>query len=93
MNEMRKLMLERLYDLVSLTMLYRYVRPEEKDKFVYAVDGELEYNIVLFASEIDEDGKLVGEPSELIIAREWVKQNAEKIVSAPWVRESFIENS
>jgi len=73
--------IEALGEFPAFTLLFHYCRPKETDLTVYAVDaGEpTDYNLVLTAAKFEGE-KMVGEPSELIVAKEWVLANLEKIL-------------
>ncbi len=68
-------------EFTAFTYLYQYCRPKESDFTVYAVDAGLptDYNLVITAARFDED-TMVSDPSELIISKEWVLENLEKIL-------------
>ncbi len=74
--------IEALGEFMAFTMLFHYCRPKESDLMVYAVDsGEpTDYNLVLTAAKFEGD-KMMGDPSELIISKEWVLENLEKILA------------
>ncbi len=69
-------------EFAAFTILFQHCRPKETDFTVYAVDaGEpTDYNLVLTASRFEEN-KMVGDPSELIISKEWVLENLESILA------------
>ena len=74
--------IEALGEFPAFTVLFQHCRPKLADFTVYAVDaGEpTDYNLVLTAAKF-EDGKMVSDPSELIVAKEWVLANLEEILS------------
>lgn len=65
----------------AFTLLLHYCRPKDVDHLVYSVDGgeHTDFNLVMHAGKF-EDEQLVGEPSTLIISKEWVLENIDKIV-------------
>lgn len=71
----------KLSDFMAFTYLFRHCRPKHEDFFVYEVDaGEpTDYNIILKAMKV-EDNHLSGDSAELMIAKEWVLENLEKIL-------------
>lgn len=71
-----------LGEFMAFTYLFRHCRPNYKDFFVYDVDAgkPTEHNIVIKAMKIEGD-TFVGDPVELIIAKEWVLENIEKILT------------
>lgn len=71
----------KLSDFMAFTYLFRHCRPKHEDFFVYEVDaGEpTDYNIILKAMKV-EDNHFSGDSAELMIAKEWVLENLEKIL-------------
>lgn len=65
----------------AFTLLLHYCRPKDTEHVVYSVDGgePTDFNLVMQAGKF-EDEKLVGEPSTLIISKQWVLDNIDKIV-------------
>ena len=74
--------IEALGEFPAFTILFHHCRPKESDFTVYAVDaGEpTDYNLVLTAAKFEDD-KMVSQPSELIISKEWVLANLEEILA------------
>jgi hypothetical protein len=66
---------------MAFTYLFRYCRPKHEDFFVYEVDAGLptDYNIVIKAGKFN-DTEMIGDYSEMIVAKEWVLENLEKIL-------------
>lgn len=73
---------DKLSDFMAFTYLFRYCRQKHDDFFVYEVDAGLptDYNIVLKAMKLEGDA-FTGDSAELIIAKEWVIENLEKILA------------
>jgi hypothetical protein len=71
-----------LGEFPAFTILFQYCRPKESDFIVYAVDAGLptDHNLSLTAAKFEEN-KMVGDPSELIVSKEWVLENLEKILA------------
>ena len=74
--------IEALGEFMAFTILFHYCRPKETDLMVYSVDtGEkTDYNLVITAAKFEGE-EMVGSPSELIISKEWVLENLEKILA------------
>jgi hypothetical protein len=70
-----------LDNFMAFTYLFRYCRPKHEDFFVYEVDAGLptDYNIVIKAGKFN-DTEMIGDYSEMIVAKEWVLENLEKIL-------------
>lgn len=73
---------DKLSNFMAFTYLFRHCRQNHDDFFVYEVDAGLptDYNIVLKAMKLEGD-VFTGDPVELIIAKEWVVENLEKILA------------
>lgn len=71
-----------LEDYMAFTYVFQYCRPKNKNHLVYSVDAGLptDYNMVMQAA-VFEDEKMISDPEELIVAKEWVLENLEKILA------------
>lgn len=72
---------DQLSDFMAFTHLFRYLRPKLNDYFVYEVDAGApeDYNIIFKAMKV-EDNEMVGEEYEILVAKEWVVENIDKIL-------------
>lgn len=79
---MTAVLADELNDFMAFTYLFRHCRPKHEDFFVYEVDAGMptDYNIALKAGKFN-GAEMIGDYSELIIAKEWVLENLEKILS------------
>jgi hypothetical protein len=70
-----------LEDFMAFTYVFQYCRPKDKNYLVYNVDAGLptDYNMVMQAA-VFEDDKMISDPAELIVAKEWVLENLEEIL-------------
>lgn len=68
-------------DFPNFTKIFHFCRPKEIDLTVYEIDAGLptEPNIFMRAAKIEDD-KIVGETSELIVAKEWIRENMQAII-------------
>lgn len=73
---------DKLSDFMAFTFLFRHCRPKHDDFFVYEVDAGMptDYNLVLKAMKVEGDA-FSGDPTELIVAKEWVLENLEEILA------------
>lgn len=66
---------------MAFTYVFQYCRPKDKNYLVYSVDAGLptDYNMVMQAAMFEDD-KMISDPAELIVAKEWVLENIEEIL-------------
>ena len=72
---------ESLEGYMAFTYLFRYCRPALVNHFVYDVDAgnESAPNLILRGAEFNGE-KMVGEYTTVIVSKEWVLENIDKIL-------------